>query len=94
MSIIADEPRQRITARVSDRVRTTLEDAAGLVGATVNQFMVQAAYEHAQRILERERTIRLSLRDTRKLLYLLDHPPKPNKKLKAAVKSYNKSVRA
>ncbi len=34
-------PRKRITARVSDNVRVTLEQAAELLGATVNQFVVQ-----------------------------------------------------
>ena len=33
-----EEPRKRITARVSEDVRTTLEQAAELVGATINQF--------------------------------------------------------
>ena len=32
-------PRKRITARVSDKVRVTLEQAAELLGATVNQFV-------------------------------------------------------
>jgi len=44
MEHVMDEPRKRITARVSDRVRDTLEQAAELLGATVNQFVVQTAY--------------------------------------------------
>ena len=46
--------RKRITARVSDKVRVTLEQAAELSGATVNQFVVQTAYQEAQPILDRE----------------------------------------
>jgi len=38
------EPRTRITARVSDTVRVTLEQAAELLGSTVNQFVWQTAY--------------------------------------------------
>ena len=89
-----EEPRQRITARVSTNVRTTLEQAAELLGSTVNQFVVQMAYQEAQRLLERESVIRLSQTDSRKILSLLDNPPKPNKKLKDAVKAFKAKVRA
>jgi uncharacterized protein (DUF1778 family) len=93
MEHVKEEPRKRITARVSDKVRTTLEQAAELLGATVNQFVVQTAYEEAQRILERESVIRLSQKDARRILTLLDSPPKANKALKEAVKKFKGSVR-
>jgi len=86
MEHVIDEPRKRITARVSNTVRDTLEQAAELLGATVNQFVVQTAYLEAQRVIERESVIRLSQKDARVVLALLDHPPKPNQRLKAAVK--------
>jgi uncharacterized protein (DUF1778 family) len=89
-----DEPRTRITARVSESVRDTLEQAAELTGATVNQFVVQTAYLEAQRVIERESVIRLSQKDAHKALALLDHPLKPNKRLKEAVKAFKDKVRA
>ena len=94
MEHVLDEPRKRITARVSDDVRVTLEQAAELLGSTVNQFVVQTAYQEAQRVIERESVIRLSQRDAHKIFSLLDHPPKPNARLKAAVKAFKSSVRA
>ncbi len=94
MEPVLEEPRKRITARVSGTVRVTLEQAAELLGATVNQFVVQTAYQEAQRVIERESIIRLSQKDARKVLALLDHPPKPNKRLKAAVKVFQGTVRA
>lgn len=94
MDKVLDAPRSRITARVPDNVRETLEQAAELVGSTVNQFMVQSAYQEAQRIVERETTIRLSQEQARKVLALIDNPPKPNKYAKAAVKNYRKRMRA
>jgi uncharacterized protein (DUF1778 family) len=90
----AEEPRKRITARVPDRVRVTLEQAAELLGATVNQFVVQTAYEEAQRVIERESVIRLSQKDAQKVLLLIDNPPKPNKRLRDAVKKFKGRVRA
>lgn len=94
MEQVFEEPRKRITARVSDSVRDTLEQAAELLGATVNQFVVQTAYVEAQRVIERETVIRLSQKDAHKILALLDHPPKPNKRLKDAVKTYKGTIRA
>ncbi len=94
MEQVLEEPRKRITARVSDNVRVTLEQAAELLGATVNQFVVQTAYQEAQRVLERESVIRLSQQDARKIFSLVDQPPKPNQRLKAAVKAFKGSVRA
>lgn len=94
MEQVLDEPRKRITARVSDSVRDTLEQAAELLGATVNQFVVQTAYVEAQRVIERESVIRLSQKDAHKILALLDNPPKPNKRLKDAVKTYKGTMRA
>ncbi len=87
------EARKRITARVSTSVRDTLEQAAELVGATVNQFVVQTAYTEAQRLIERESVIRLSQKDAQTVLALLDEPPKPNKRLKEAVKAFKTKVR-
>ena len=94
MKQLMEEPRKRITARVSGVVRTTLEQAAELSGSTMNQFVVQTAYLEAQRMIERETVIRLSQQDSKKVLSLLDHPPAPNKRLKQAVKAYQDSVRA
>lgn len=94
MGQIVDEPRKRITARVSGKVRVTLEQAAELLGATVNQFVVQTAYQEAQRVIERESVIRLSQEDARKVLSLLDHPPRAGKRLKDAVRAFKGSMRA
>ena len=94
MEHLLEESRRRITARVSRKVRVTLEQAAELLGSTVNQFVVQTAYQEAQRVLERESVIRLSQRDARKILSLLDNSPRPNKRLKEAVKAFRSSVRA
>jgi uncharacterized protein (DUF1778 family) len=46
------------------------------------------------RVIERESLIRLSQEDARKVPSLLDHPPKPNKRLKEAVKLFKGTVRA
>ena len=88
-----DDDKIRITARVPSEMRDTLERAAQLQGATLNQFVVQSAYQEAQRVLERETVIRLSQRDAQKVFSMLEHPPKPGKQLREAVKAYHELVR-
>jgi uncharacterized protein (DUF1778 family) len=83
----------RIGARVPHEVYETLCRAAELTGATVNQFLVQSALKEAQAVIEREEVIRLSPREWNWLLDLMENPPKPNAKLKAAMKRYPKVVR-
>ena len=86
--------RERISARVPKDVRERLEEAAGRTGATLNQFLVQAAVEKANQVLERERVTRLSARDAEWLLNVLDRPPRPaNARLKRALKNYYKATR-
>lgn len=84
----------RIGAHVPHDVYETLCRAAELTGATVNQFLVQSALKEAHSVIEREQTLCLSRRDCERLLDLLENPPKPNARLKAAVKHYQKARRA
>ena len=81
----------RIGARVPHEVYETLRRAADLTGATVNQFLVQAALKEAQAVIEREDVIRLSPGGWNWLLDLMENPPKPNARLKAAIKRYQKA---
>ena len=89
----AADKQDRIGARVPREVYETLCRAAELTGATVNQFLVQAALKEAQEVIEREEVIRLSPRDWNWLLELMDNPPRPNARLKAALKRYQKARR-
>jgi uncharacterized protein (DUF1778 family) len=81
----------RIGARVPHGVYKTLCRAAELRGATVNQFLVQAALKEAHQVIEQEDLIRLSSRDWNWLLDLMENPPKPNARLKAALQRYQKT---
>ena len=80
--------RGRITARVPAQVQETLEIAASMVGATVNQFVVQTALREAERIIEQERVIRMSTTDAEAFVRALDNPPVPNAKLLASLQDY------
>jgi uncharacterized protein (DUF1778 family) len=85
-----NQERGRITARVPQDIQDTLEQAAELLGATLNQFVVQAALTEARRVIQRDRVIHLSSVDAAFLLNLLEKPPAPNARLRKAFRSYKK----
>lgn len=78
----------RLTARIPNSVKETLQQAADLSGATLNQFLVQAALKEARVILESERAIELSERDANLVFELIDNPPDANPLLKAAFQKH------
>jgi len=80
--------RVRVTTRVPINVQNTLEVAATMIGATVNQFIVQSALREAEHIIEQERVIRLSAQDAEAFFQALSNPAPPNAKLKTALKCY------
>ena len=88
----APEERGRITARVSNPIAEKLQQAADLTGATLNQFLVQAALEKAQAIIEREHAIHYTREDAAMLIDLLDAPPATNAALAKAFARYKNKV--
>lgn len=92
-AVIHRESQNRIGARIPHHVYETLCRAAELTGATVNQFLVQAALKEAQTVIEREEIIRLSSRDWAFLLERLENPPPLNSALQAALKRHQMLIR-
>ena len=90
MNIISNE---RITARVSEQIKQILTVAADLTGATLNQFLVQAALEKAEHIIEKDKLIQLSNNDAEVFFGALENPPEPNAKLMNAVKNYRAYIK-
>ena len=81
---------KRLTTRITDHVQERLQVAADIVGATLNQFVVQAALEKAEKLIESESTIALTRRESLRLLELIENPPPMNKKLKALMADYER----
>jgi len=83
---------ERITARVSEPIKDTLEIAANIIGATLNQFLIQAALEKAENIIEKDKIITLGKRDAKVFFDALEKPPEANSKLKSALENYHKKM--
>ena len=83
--------KQRVSARIPIHSYQTLIRAAEISGATLNQFLVQAAIEKAQMIIEKDQTISLSIKSANVFFNAIENPPKPTKKLKDAMRAYRES---
>ena len=81
---------KRLTTRITDHVQEKLQAAADLVGATLNQFVVQAALEKAEKVIESESTIVLARRESLRLLEMIENPPPRNKKFLQAQARYQR----
>lgn len=81
---------KRLTTRVPGHVQEKLQAAADLLGSTLNQFVVQAALEKAERIIESESTIVLTCRESLRLLDMIENPPPRNRKFLQAQAHYQR----
>lgn len=88
----AEPKTARVSARISPSVYHTLAEASEIMGATLNQFLVQAALEKAHVIIEHENKIRLSKQSADHLFELMNNPPKANPKLAKAMKQYKRDL--
>ncbi|MBV2193392.1 MAG: DUF1778 domain-containing protein [Azonexus sp.] len=79
---------KRLTTRITDHVQEKLQAAADIVGATLNQFVVQAALEKAEKLIESETTLALTRRESLRLLEMIENPPPRNEKFLQAQARY------
>lgn len=75
----------RVAARMPEEILDRINEAAGLLGSTLNQFLVSAALDKANAVLERERIINLNFASAKIVLDSLANPPEPNQALKQAM---------
>jgi len=83
---------ERITARLPHSTRSIIERAAAIYGASINQFIVQAAVERANEVLKSMETVKLSSRDAQIFMDAMANPPEPNKKLLDAVHAHDRLI--
>ena len=89
-TIMLAQTGKRLTTRITDHVQEKLQVAADLVGATLNQFVVQAALEKAEKVIESESAIVLTRRESLRLLEMIENPPPRNDKFLQAQARYQR----
>jgi len=81
-----------MSLRVSPEAKSRIARAAALKHADLTNFVTQAALREADAVIAEAERIRLSERDWMRVMALLDNPPPPNEKLRAAAKALPKSI--
>jgi uncharacterized protein (DUF1778 family) len=83
----------RINVHLNGELRRTVEDAAAEMGQSIGDFAVSTLVASAREILREQRTTRLSDRDRKRFVAMLDDvSTKPSDALIKAAKRYKKLV--
>jgi uncharacterized protein (DUF1778 family) len=76
---------KRMNLRISPETKAKLVRAAALRNTDLTNFVTQTALREAEAVIEAAEVVRLSARDHARVLELLENPPRPNAKLRAAI---------
>ena len=90
MPRIAVEDNNRISLRIRAEQKSLLLRAVALNHTDLTDFVIRHALRAAKAVIEEADHVRLSERDSFRVLDLLEHPPAPNRKLLAAARALPK----
>lgn len=80
----AVDDNKRMNLRVNPGQKATLMRAAALRNTDLTEFVLSLALREAAAIIEAADHVELSARDSLRVLELLENPPVPNARLRAA----------
>jgi len=80
----AIDDNKRMNLRVRPEQKAALMRAAALRNTDLTDFVLQPALREAAAIIEAADHLQVSARDSLRVLDLLEHPPAPNARLRAA----------
>ena len=92
MPRVAVDDNKRMNLRVRPEQKATLMRAAALEHADLTAFVLEHALRAAKTIIEEAERVDLSERDSLLVLDLLENPPAPNAKLRAAIAAMPKQA--
>ena len=85
MPRVAVDDNQRMNLRITPQAKSRLVRAAALRQTDLTDFVTQAALREADAVIAASEVIPLSERDSLRVLDLLENPPAPNARLRAAI---------
>ena len=80
----------RVALRVRTADKALIMRAVALAQTDMTDFILRTALREARRVIEEHERVKLSLRDSRRVLDLLENPPAPNAKLRKAARALPK----
>jgi len=88
----AVDDNKRMNLRMRPEQKATLMRAAALRHTDLTDFVTQSALREATAVIEAAEHIKLSERDSLLVLDMLENPPAPNAKLRAAIAAMPKQA--
>jgi uncharacterized protein (DUF1778 family) len=79
------EANQRLQIRMSPAKKARIARAAAIQQVDLTQFVTESALREADAVIERAEHIELTEREYLRIMELLENPPAPNVRLKAAI---------
>ncbi len=77
----------RVALRIRPADKATILRAVALKQTDMTDFILHTALREAEAVIEDAERIKLSQRDSRRVLELLENPPTPNAKLRQAARA-------
>ena len=90
MPRVAVEDNSRMSLRIRPEQKALLLRAVALKDTDLTDFVLRHALRAAKAVVEQADHVRLSSRDSLRVLDLLENPPAPNAKLRAAARALPK----
>ncbi|MDX8440497.1 DUF1778 domain-containing protein [Mesorhizobium australafricanum] len=81
----ASEKSERFNIRIRPAQKAMIARAAALSNKDMTDFILDKVLPEAEAVIKAVEKIEVSERDFKRILDLLEHPPKPNEKLRAAI---------
>ncbi|HCZ9067583.1 TPA: DUF1778 domain-containing protein [Proteus mirabilis] len=78
------ENSERVLIRITTEDKSLLVRAASLENTNLTEFVLRNIVPVARQVIENNERLKLSGKDTLRVMELLDNPPKPNAKLLVA----------
>lgn len=82
------EKAERMHCRVTPQNKAILQKAAALMGQDLTSFITDATVNRALEVIEKHERLSLSNRDRDLFFAVLENPPEPSARLKAAAARY------
>ncbi|MEP7222413.1 MAG: DUF1778 domain-containing protein [Novosphingobium sp.] len=92
MPRVAVQDSERMNLRVKADQKARLLRAASLRNTDLTDFVLRQALREADAVIEEAERVDLSRRDHARVMELLENPPVPNERLRAAAASLPRSV--
>jgi uncharacterized protein (DUF1778 family) len=90
MPRLAIEDNSRMSLRIRAEEKALLMRAVALKNTDLTDFVLHHALDAAKAVIEQADHVRLSAKDSLRILNLLENPPAPNAKLLAAARALPK----